>query len=220
MKKINSFNKYCVSENFLDKLGKKIMPYTLPSSSTNREADENIFFFSTEKKDKSLVINLFLDKIEKSVTEGKILKGKEINSTDFWATYKSGSDKIKYTYAFWTENNDLVQKTKNSILKYQGQEWEMICEFPSNIIEELYVTSKEEEKRWGSDEAFRKELIEKAKSKIIESSVWKLRNGIGSGPDDGWQLAGLKSQAEYDAKRKSEIESEPKWIKKIKSIFR
>lgn len=231
MKNILSFNDYSVNEGFLDKLGKKLFPYTLPSASTNRDSDAEIFFFSTENEEKSLVLQLFLDKVSKSVTNGKILKAKEINPEDFWCTYKAGDKMIRYCYSFWTKNDELVEKTKDTILQYKGQEWIMECQFPSNIIEELYVTSKEEEKKWNSDEKFRNELIEKAKSKIIETSVWKLRNGIGVGPGDGWQLAGLKSLAEYKSKGKVKQDSDTEpgwsdykevgkdWLRKIRNFF-
>ena len=106
----------------------------------------------------------------------------------------------------------------------------MECQFPSNIIEELYVISKEESEKWKSDQKFRNELLEKAKKKIIETSEWTLRNGIGTGPKDGWQLTGLKSLYEYEkGKAKQDSDTEPDWsdykevgkdwLRKIRNFF-
>ena len=108
MKNILSFKDYSINENFIDKLGKKLFPYTLPSASTNRDSDAEIFFFSTENEEKSLVLQLFLDKVSSSVVNGKILKAKEINPEDFWCTYKAGDKMIRYCYSFWTKNDELV----------------------------------------------------------------------------------------------------------------
>ena len=231
MKNILPFKDYSVNENFIDKLGKKLFPYTLPSASTNRDSDAEIFFFSTENEEKSLVLQLFLDKVSSSVANGKILKAKEINPEDFWCTYKAGDKMIRYCYSFWTKNDELVEKTKDSILQYKGQEWIMECRFPSNIIEELYVISKEESEKWKSDQKFRNELLEKSKKKIIETSEWTLRNGIGTGPKDGWQLAGLKSLYGYESKGKAKQDSDTEpdwsdykevgkdWLRKIRNFF-
>ena len=105
----------------------------------------------------------------------------------------------------------------------------MECQFPSNIIEELYVISKEESEKWKSDQNFRNELLEKAKKKIIETSDWTLRNGIGTGPKDGWQFAGLKSLYGSKGKAKQDSDTEPDWsdykevgedwIRKIRNFF-
>ena len=95
----------------------------------------------------------------------------------------------------------------------------MECQFPSNIIEELYVISKEESEKWKSDQNFRNELLEKAKKKIIETSDWTLRNGIGTGTGNGWQIAGLKSQAEYMSRKEMPEKSKPGWLTKIKNFF-
>lgn len=231
MKNILTFNEYSLNENFMDRLGKKLFPYTLPSASTNRDSDAEIFFFSTENEEKSLVLQLFLDKVEESVANGKILKGKKINPEDFWCTYKAGDKMIEYSYSFWTKHDELVEKTKDSILQYQGQEWIIECQFPSNIIEELYVASKEESEKWKSDQNFRNDILENAKKKIIETSLWTLKNGIGSGPGNGWQIAGLKSLAEYKSKVsiKQDLDTEPAWkdykeagkdwLRKIRNFF-
>ena len=224
MKNILSFKDYSINENFIDKLGKKLFPYTLPSASTNRDSDAEIFFFSTENEEKSLVLQLFLDKV------GSSDSAKCNCAEDFWCTYKAGDKMIRYCYEFWTKNDELVEKTKDSILQYKGQEWSMECQFPSNIIEELYVISKEESEKWKSDQNFRNELLEKAKKKIIETSDWTLRNGIGTGPKDGWQLTGLKSLYEYEkGKAKQDSDTEPDWsdykevgkdwLRKIRNFF-
>jgi hypothetical protein len=194
MKNIKNFDKFSINEN-----------YKLPAATGDSDKDEETFWFSTENKEKSLVLDLFLDMINISVDSGEKLKDKEVNAQDFRCSYKSGDKFITYTYEFWTTDDSIVKRSKG---KYEGHEWMMRAEVPFDIIEKL---NSEEIKK------------EQAEQRIKSESNWTLVDGMdpkgllikGGG---GWQLAYIlqnKETESYLAKEKAKDDQNPSWIKKF-----
>jgi hypothetical protein len=197
MKKIKTFRNYT---KLNESLGKK-----LPSASGDPDTDEEIFFFSTENQEKSLVLNLIFEMINISVESGKKLKGKEINADDFFVTYKPGDKNVCYNYEFWTEDEEIVKKTSGH---YKGHEWRMEVDVPSDIIEKLYngeINNEDAEKR------------------IKDESEWRLRDGmdpagLAPGKEGGWQIAYSIGKFKQDLETQKQ-KSKPSWIQKIKNFF-
>lgn len=184
--------------------------YKLPLASGDSEKDEEIFWFSTENKERSLVLDMFFEMINMSVESGKKLKGKEINAQDFRCEYKPGDKNIYYNYEFWTEDEEIVKKSQTH---YKGHEWQLICEIPYDIIEKLNSGDIK---------------VEEARKRIESESSWTLRDGMDakgliiSGKDSpgGWQLKyilGKKSTDRWIESEKSKDSKNPKWIQKLSS---
>lgn len=196
MKNMKKFENFLINEN-----------YKLPASTGDSDKDEEIFWFSTENKEKSLVLDLFLDMISISVKSGKKLKEKDINAQDFRCSYKPGDKIVIYTYEFWTPDDSIVSRSKG---EFEGHEWMLRAEVPFDIIEKL-----------NSGEL----KVEEADKRIKSESTWTLIDGMdpkgllvkGSG---GWQLAYIvqnKETESYLAKEKAKDDQNPGWIKKISS---
>lgn len=200
MKNIKDFSKFSINE------GKE---YKLPASSGDSEKDEETFWFSTENKEKSLVLGLFLETIKNSVEGGKKLKDKEINAQDFWCSYKPGSKTIKYCYEFWTPDESLVERSKG---EFEGHEWKLESEVPYDIIEKLNSESIS---------------IEDAKKRIEQESSWSLFDGMSQSAlvtkdGSGWQLAYLMGGAQRDIwlkKKQKEHSWKPQWLKSFSAWF-
>lgn len=206
MKKINSFNSYSINED------KK---YQLPDSVGEPDKDEEVFWFSTKnvdsktgKSNKSLILDLFFEMINISVESGKKLKDKEINASDFYVYYKSGSKNIIYTYEFWTEDEEVVKKSKGH---FDGHEWQMKCEIPFDIIEKLNAGELN---------------VDDAKKRIESESTWSLLDGMDPTGlvtnRGGWQLVYILQNKELDREMeeiKKRNEWKPQWLKKFSSWF-
>jgi hypothetical protein len=181
--------------------------YKLPNSTGDSYKDEDIFWFSTKNEEKSLVLDLFLERIKSSVDE---LKDKEINAQSFYCSYKQGDKVIRYKYYFWTPDDDVVKKSKGH---YDGHEWLMLAEVPYDIIEKL-----------NSGELTK----EDATSKIKNESTWSLFDGMSytdamsKDKNGGWQVCYMKGDAELDSwlqdqKRKNAWK--PQWLKDFSDWF-
>jgi len=199
MRKINNFNSFSINED---------NKYQLPDSVGDSDKDEEIFWFSTEDKKKSLVLDFFLEMINISVESGKKLKDKEINASDFYVYYKSGSKNIIYTYEFWTEDEEVVKRSQGH---FDGHEWKMICEIPFDIIEKLNAGELN---------------VDDAKKRIESESNWSLHDGMDpSGLINkvgGWQLVYILQKKDSDRwidEQKKKHEWKPQWLKKFSSWF-
>jgi hypothetical protein len=203
MKKLNRFETYRVNE------GKE---YKLPIATGDSEKDEDVFWFSTENKERSLVLDMFFEMIKMSIESGKKLKDKKANAQDFRCEYKPGDKNIYYNYEFWTEDEEVVKKSKNH---YQGHEWQLICEMPYDIIEKLNSGDIK---------------VEEARKRIESESEWKLRDGMDpkglliSGKDSpgGWQLSYILHNKDTDRwleDQKKKHEWKPQWLKNFSSWF-
>ena len=196
MKCIKSFNSFSIYEN-----------YKLPVATGDSDKDEEIFWFSTENKEKSLVLNMFLEMISISVESGKKLKDKEVNAQDFRCSYKSGDKAVTYTYEFWTPDESIVERSKG---KFQGHEWMMRAEVPFDIIEKLNSGDLKKEE---------------AEQRIKSESNWTLIDGMDPKglimkDSGGWQLVYIlqnKETESYLAKEKAKDEQNPGWVKKFSS---
>lgn len=199
MRKINSFNTFSLNED------KK---YQLPDTTGDPDKDEEVFWFSTENKEKSLVLNLFMEMINISVESGKKLKDKEVNAQDFYVFYESGKKTVKYTYEFWTPDEEVVKKSKSH---FEGHEWQMKCDIPFDIIEKL-----------NSGEL----NVEEARKRIESESTWSLLDGMDPTglvtKKGGWQLVYILQNKELDREmeeKKKKSEWKPQWLKKFSAWF-
>jgi hypothetical protein len=193
MKNIKKFNQFSLNED---------IEYKLPSAFgvKNSEKDEDIFWFSTEDDKKSIVINCFFEIINNSIDK---LKGKEINTQNFYCKYKSGDKNIVYTYLFWTEDGDVVKKSEGH---YKGHEWQLDAEIPSEIIERLNSG---------------KISTEDAKKRINSETSWALYDGMDpegfkTGEKDGWQLSFIMDTDDTNKwinQQKKSREGQPKWLR-------
>jgi hypothetical protein len=205
MRNVKKFNQFYLNESdSVEKFKKNYASgeYKLLTSSgaKNPENDEDEFWFSTKDDKKSLVLNCFLEIISNSIDK---LKGKDINSQNFYCVYKQGDKNIIYTYRFWTPDEDVVKKSEN---KYEGHEWQLDAEIPSDIIEKLNTG---------------KITTEEAKKRIDGESSWALYDGMDAegfrtGEKDGWQLSYIMDVGDvnnYIEQQKKSRAWQPQWLK-------
>lgn len=203
MKRLKKFDIYSVNEG--DK-------YELPIATGDPEKDEETFWFSTEDKNKSLVLDMFFEMIKISVESGNKLKDKDINAQDMFCEYKPGSKFVYYKYSFWTPDEGIVKKSENH---FDGHEWQMICEIPYDIIEKL-----------NSGEL----KVEDARKRIESESIWNLRDGMdpkglimtGKDSPGGWQLSYILYKKDTDSwleEQKKKHDWKPQWLKNFSSWF-
>ena len=197
MKNIKKFKDYKINESVDYK--------KLPESSYDSDIDEEIFFFSTENKEKSLVLDLIFDMVNISVESGKKLKGLNPQADDFFVTYKPGDKNVSYNYEFWTEDESIIKKSSNH---YKGHEWRMEVDVPVDIIEKLYNNDIK---------------IDIARERIKSESEWRLIDGMDPsglmpGKEGGWQISYIVGKFKQDLETKSK-KSNPGWIQKIKNFF-
>ena len=207
MKNIKKFKDYKINESVDYK--------KLPESSYDSDIDEEIFFFSTENKEKSLVLDLIFDMVNISVESGKKLKGLNPQATDLWVTYKPGYKNVYYNYDFWTEDESIIKKSSNH---FKGHEWRMEVDVPVDIIEKLYNNDIK---------------IDIARERIKSESEWRLIDGMilqdfqyqqpdpqgdMHGKEGGWQMVYIVSKFKQDLETKRK-KSNPGWIQKIKNFF-
>jgi hypothetical protein len=200
MKNIKKFNHFSLNENDSFKMN-SYPEYKLPAStgSKNPEKDEDEFWFSTQNKNKSLILDTFISMLEKADK----LKGKEINAQNFYCEYKPGNKDIIYTYRFWTPDNDIVKRSQN---KYEGHEWQLNAEIPADIIHKL-----------NSGEI----TVGDAKKRVDSEASWALYDGMDpegfrTGEKDGWQLSFIMDTEETDnwiEQQKKSRAWQPQWLK-------
>ena len=134
------------------------------------------------------------------------LKGKEINTQNFYCTYKKGDKNIIYSYLFWTPNEEVVKKSEGH---YKGQEWQLDAEIPSEIIEKL------------NNSELSTQNTEDAKKRINSETSWALYDGMDpegfrTGEKDGWQLSFIMDTEDTNKwieQQKKSREGQPKWLR-------
>lgn len=211
MKKIKSFSIFSINENESFKMISD-PSYKLPSASgsKNPEKDEEDFWFSTKnidtktgKSNKSLVLDCFIEIIQQ---KSQKLKDKEITPQNFYCEYKPGNKFITYNYHFYTPDEEVVKKSQG---KYDGHEWRMQGQIPSDIIEKLNQGEID---------------VEEAKKRIDSEASWALFDGMdpeglrtGEG---GWQLSFIMNTEEVDRWIEEEKKSrawQPQWLKNFRT---
>lgn len=200
MKKLKSFRLFSINESESFKMMSD-PSYKLPAASgyKNPEKDEEDFWFSTENINKSLVLDCFFEIIQE---KSQKLKDKEITPQNFYCEYKPGQRLILYNYHFYTPDEEVVKKSRGH---YDGLEWRMEGEIPSDIIEKLNQGEID---------------VEVAKKRIDSETNWSLFDGMdpeglrtGEG---GWQLSYIMGTEEVDRwieEQKKSTASQPQWLK-------
>lgn len=170
--------------------------YKLPASSGDSDKDEEIFWFSTEDKNKSIILNLIIDKLNSSKVFGDVENAKWTNLVCF---YEPGDDSVQYTLEFTTPDDKISKETDGSV---EGHEWQLIAEVPSNIISKL-----------NSGEI----TVEQGEKEIKSKISWSYKDGLDKSIG-GWQLEtidGYKQRTEWLSKEKENDSKNPKWIQKF-----
>lgn len=187
MKHIKTYSNYYISES---------STYKLPSSTGDSDKDEEVFLFSTEDENRSIILKMFIDKLNTSKTFGK---QEDLQWTNMYCDYKSGDSVVTYTLEFYTPDEKIKKETSGSV---EGHEWMIIAEVPSDIISKI-----------NSGEISMEEGEKEIKSKIS----WYYKDGLDKSIG-GWQIKTIdsyKQREEWLAKEKAKDEQNPKWIQKF-----
>ncbi len=187
MKNIKTYSNYYISES---------STYKLPSSTGVSDKDEEVFLFSTEDENRSIILKMFIDKLNTSKTFGK---QEDLQWTNMYCDYKSGDSVVTYTLEFYTPDEKIKKETSGSV---EGHEWMIIAEVPSDIISKI-----------NSGEISMEEGEKEIKSKIS----WYYKDGLNKSIG-GWQIKTIdsyKQREEWLAKEKAKDEQNPKWIQKF-----
>ncbi len=187
MKNIKTYSNYYISES---------STYKLPSSTGDSDKDEEVFLFSTEDENRSIILKMFIDKLNTSKTFGK---QEDLQWTNMYCDYKSGDSVVTYTLEFYTPDEKIKKETSGSV---EGHEWMIIAEVPSDIISKI-----------NSGEISMEEGEKEIKSKIS----WYYKDGLNKSIG-GWQIKTIdsyKQREEWLAKEKAKDEQNPKWIQKF-----
>jgi hypothetical protein len=187
MKHIRRFN--IVNEN---------TSYKLPASTGDSDKDEEVFLFSTEDEKKSVILNMFLDKINSSKIFGN---PEDFSVKNLTCEYKPGSELVTYTLEFTTPDENLKKETDGSVEEHQ---WEVIAQVPSDIISKI-----------NSGEL----TPERGEEEIAKEISWTYRDGMDASIG-GWQLKSIdayKQRNQWLAKEKEKDSKNPKWIQRFSS---
>ena len=189
MKHIKTYKTYLIKES---------SNYTLPASTGDSDKDEEVFLFSTEDENRSIILNMFVDKLSTTKIFGK---QEDAKWTNMYCEYKPGSSVVTYTLEFYTPDENIKKQTGGSV---EGHEWMMIADVPSDIISKI-----------NSGEI----SIEDGEKEIKSKISWYYKDGLDKSIG-GWQIKTIdsyKQREEWLAKEKAKDEQNPKWIQKFSS---
>ena len=186
MKHLKKFN--TINENNIS--------YKLPASTGDSDKDEEVFLFSTEDKNKSIILNMFLDKVNSSKIFGN---PEDLKWTDLYCKYVPGDGVVTYTLEFYSPDENIKKETDGSV---EGHEWMVLAQVPSDLIEKI-----------NSGEL----SLEEGEKQIQSKIEWSYKDGLDKSVG-GWQIKTIdsfKQRNQWLSQEKEKDSRNPKWVQKF-----